>query len=83
MVIDPAGLDDTVDGYHEATVPFYGGLSRMVNRNDAAIVATAVNGNVVYRNGEFCDGYGQTTRTGRFLRASGATRPTADVAVPA
>ena len=83
VVIDPAGLDDTVDGYHEASVPFYGGLSRMVNRNDAAVVATAVNGEVVYRSGEFRSGYGQSTRTGRFLRASGATRPTADVAVRA
>jgi N-acyl-D-aspartate/D-glutamate deacylase len=81
VVIDPAGLDDAVDGYHEATVPFYGGLSRMVNRNDAAVVATAVNGHVVYRNGEFREGYGDTVKSGRFLRAAGTTRPTAHVAV--
>ena len=42
MVIDPAGLDESVDAYHEEKVPFYGGLSRMVNRNDAAVVATGV-----------------------------------------
>ncbi len=76
VVVDPAGLDDSVDGYHEAAVPFYGGLSRMVNRNDAAVVATAVNGEVVFRHGEFRDGYGHTTRSGRFLRATAATRPT-------
>ena len=40
VVIDPAGLDDSVDAYHEEKVPFYGDLSRMVNRNDAAVVAT-------------------------------------------
>jgi N-acyl-D-aspartate/D-glutamate deacylase len=79
VVIDPAGLDDSVDGYHEEEVPFYGGLSRMVNRNDATVVATAVNGEVVYRRGEFRDGYGHSTKSGRFLRAKGATRPTADV----
>ena len=50
-------------------VPFYGGLSRMVNRNDGAIVATGVNGIVVYRNGQFCEGYGTTVKSGRFLRA--------------
>src|SRR6195952_1906018 len=83
VVIDPAGLDDAVDGYHEEKVPFYGGLSRMVNRNDAAVVATGVNGHVVYRNGEFREGYGQTAKSGRFLRASDGTRPTADVAVHA
>ena len=44
VVIDPAGLDDSVDAYHEEKVPFYGDLSRMVNRNDAAVVATGVNG---------------------------------------
>jgi N-acyl-D-aspartate/D-glutamate deacylase len=69
VVIDPAGLDDSVDAYHEEEVPFYGGLSRMVNRNDAAVVATGVNGTVVYRNGEFCDGYGTTVKSGHFLRA--------------
>lgn len=69
VVIDPAGLDDSVNEYHEETVPFYGGLSRMVNRNDAAVVATGVNGAVVYRNGQFRDGYGTTAKSGNFLRA--------------
>jgi N-acyl-D-aspartate/D-glutamate deacylase len=70
VVIDPAGLDDAVDSYHEEEVPFYGGLSRMVNRNDAAVVATGVNGVVVFRNGQFRDGYGQTVKSGRYLRAA-------------
>ena len=38
VVIDPAGLDESVDGYDEAKAPFDGGLSRMVNRNDAAVL---------------------------------------------
>ncbi|WP_444850831.1 N-acyl-D-amino-acid deacylase family protein [Mycobacterium sp. P7213] len=69
VVIDPAGLTDAVDGYHEEKVPFYGDLSRMVNRNDDAVVATGVGGTVVFRNGQFCEGYGTTVKTGRFLRA--------------
>lgn len=69
VVIDPAGLTDAVDGYHEEKVPFYGGLSRMVNRNDDAVVATGVGGTVVFRNGQFRDGYGATAKSGRFLRA--------------
>jgi N-acyl-D-aspartate/D-glutamate deacylase len=76
VVIDPAGLDDSVDGYHEEKVRFYGGLSRMVNRNDAAVVATGVNGVVVFRNGQFRDGYGQSVKSGRYLRAgTGHPRP--------
>lgn len=69
VVIDPDGLDESVDGYHEEKVPFYGGLSRMVNRNDAAVVATGVNGTVVFREGQFREGYGTTAKSGRFLRA--------------
>lgn len=69
VVIDPAGLTDAVDGYYEEKVPFYGDLSRMVNRNDDAVVATGVGGTVVFRNGQFCEGYGTTVKSGRFLRA--------------
>jgi N-acyl-D-aspartate/D-glutamate deacylase len=74
VVIDPERLDDSVNAYHEEAVPFYGGLSRMVNRNDATVVATAVNGKVVFRNGEFCEGYGRTLKSGHFLRA-GKSQP--------
>src|SRR6202048_1146033 len=80
VVIDPAGLDESVDGYHEEKVPFYGGLSRMVNRNDAAVVATGVNGEIVYRSGEFREGYGTIAKSGRFLRA-GRSTPRAGVGV--
>lgn len=79
VVIDPAGLDDSVDAYHKERVPFYGDLSRMVNRNDAAIVATGVNGTVVFRDGEFRDGYGETVTSGRFLKAGQAQLKTVSV----
>ena len=73
VVIDPAGLNDAVNDYHEDEVPFYGGLRRMVNRNDTAVVATGVGGAVVFRGGqfggEFRDGYGKTVQSGRYLRA--------------
>ena len=74
VVIDPKGLDDEVESYHEEVVPFYGGLSRMVNRNDDAVVATAVNGTVVFRDGQFRDGYGRTLKSGHYLRAGAGRR---------
>jgi N-acyl-D-aspartate/D-glutamate deacylase len=74
VVIDPAGLDDAVDSYHEEKVPFYGDLSRMVNRNDAAVVATGVGGAIVFRNGQFREGYGKTVKSGRYLRAGAGRR---------
>jgi N-acyl-D-aspartate/D-glutamate deacylase len=78
VVIDPAGLNESVDGYHEEAVPFYGGLRRMVNRNDDAVVATGVGGVVVFggshSKGEFRDGYGKSVRSGRYLRAGERAR---------
>ncbi|GAA4475122.1 amidohydrolase family protein [Rhodococcus olei] len=68
VVIDPAGLDDSVDALFEEPVAEYGGLRRMVNRNDRAAVATLVNGRIVFRDGRFAPGYG-VEKTGRFLRA--------------
>ncbi|MEV7398293.1 amidohydrolase family protein [Aeromicrobium sp. NPDC092404] len=72
VVVDPAGLSDEVDSYHEALMPEFGNVSRMVNRNDAAVTATLVTGEVVYERGEFTEGYGRTLATGRFLRAAEA-----------
>lgn len=74
VVIDPAGLDESVDRYHEEAVPFYGGLRRMVNRNDHAVVATGVGGVVVFGGGRFRDGYGQTVTSGHYLRAGERAR---------
>lgn len=77
VVIDPAGLDAGLEAYHEDSVEFYGGLSRMVNRSDAAVVATGVGGQVVFRDGEFVEGYGQTVKSGHYLPARGAKLPVA------
>lgn len=68
-VIDPEGLDDSLDAYHEAPMEAFGGLSRMVRRNDAAVCQTIVSGELVYEGGRFAPGYGETRRTGSFLRA--------------
>ena len=81
VVVDPAGLDG-VDDYHEAPMAVFGGLRRMVRRNDDAVDATCMAGRVVFRRGEFESGYGETRRTGQFLRA-GATHRSAPVRAPA
>ena len=74
VIVDPAGLDDSLAEYHEQPAEFFGGLSRMVNRNDRAVAATGIAGQVVFRAGTFIDGYGRTTATGRYLKA-GADHP--------
>ncbi len=68
VVIDPAGLDDSLDAYAEAPVPAYDNLPRMVNRNDAAVTAVLVNGEYVFGAGQPSEKLG-VERTGQFLRA--------------
>lgn len=68
-IIDPAGLDASVDEYREAPIAEFGGLNRMVNRSSTAVYATLIGGRVVFQEGEFREGYGRSWRSGRFLRA--------------
>lgn len=68
VVIDPEKLDGSLDAYAEEPVAQYGGLSRMVNRNDATVTAVMVGGRTVFRHG-VPTGLVGTTRTGSFLRA--------------
>jgi N-acyl-D-aspartate/D-glutamate deacylase len=69
VVIDPEKLDDTLDAYAEEPVAQYGGLIRMVNRNDDTVTAVLVGGRTVFADGTPTELVG-TTRTGRFLRAA-------------
>jgi N-acyl-D-aspartate/D-glutamate deacylase len=66
-IINPERLDDSLDTYAEERVEQYGGLSRMVNRNDAAVVAVFISGHQVVTHGEPTDALGRV-RTGSFLR---------------
>ncbi|MGZ4496355.1 MAG: N-acyl-D-amino-acid deacylase family protein [Nocardioides sp.] len=80
VVVDPAHLDESLEAYAEAPVEQYDGLSRMVNRNDAAVPAVLVAGRTVFLHGQPTDVLGRE-RTGSFLRAGQraavptATRP--------
>jgi N-acyl-D-aspartate/D-glutamate deacylase len=66
-IINPEHLDDSLDAYAEERVEQYDGLSRMVNRNDAAVVAVFISGQQVVTRGEPTDALGRV-RTGSFLR---------------
>ena len=75
VVIDPEHLDEQLEAYGEAPIEQFGQMSRMVNRNDAAIRAVMVSGQTVFADGEFAPSVG-TVRTGSFLRAGHTTPPT-------
>ncbi|MFE9093966.1 amidohydrolase family protein [Streptomyces sp. NPDC007264] len=76
VIIDPDRLDSSLDRIDEAPVEAFGGMRRMVNRNDATVLATFVAGNPVYGAGRFGADFGRR-RTGRFLRV-GEARGTVD-----
>lgn len=69
VIVDPDHLDDSLDRYAEERVDQYGGLSRMVNRNDETVAAVFVGGRAVFLDGKPTELVGQR-RTGRFLRAA-------------
>ena len=67
-IIDPVGLNDSVDTYLEGEIAEFGHYRRISNNSDVAVVATLIGGQLVCEHGVFVEGYGQTRRTGRFLR---------------
>jgi len=73
VVVDPEGLDGSIDEIHEAPMELLGGTPRMVRRNDRAVTATFIAGELVYERGAFAPGYGKDRRTGTFLRAGERT----------
>jgi N-acyl-D-aspartate/D-glutamate deacylase len=68
VVLDPAKLDDRLSEYHEALIPEFGGISRMVNRGQA-VDSVLINGKVAFRNGEVVKELGKQRGYGQFLRA--------------
>lgn len=68
VVLNPDCLDDRLDVYAEAPVAQYGGLERMVNRNDEAVDLVLIGGRTVIRDGSPTALLGRA-RTGSFLRA--------------
>ena len=74
VILDPAALDDRLDDYHESPVEQFGGLSRMVNRNDAAVSRVLISGRTVVQDG-VPTGLLGTERTGSFLRVGQKVAP--------
>ncbi len=81
VLLDPTRLDDSLDSYHEAEVEEYGGLSRMVNRNDDTVRAVYISGRQVVDGGRPTALLG-AERVGSFLpvgRPVAPARPAATV----
>lgn len=75
VVVDPARLGESLDRYAEAEIEQFGGMSRMVNRNDDTVAAVLVGGRAAFLDGEPTDLLGRR-RTGSFLRVDNAAAMT-------
>lgn len=69
-VIDPAGLDASLDAIEEAPIAGYGGFVRLVRRNPRAVPAVLVNGALAVLDGEVLPEIGSTQGLGQVLRAT-------------
>jgi N-acyl-D-aspartate/D-glutamate deacylase len=68
LLLDPAYLDESLDEYRESEVEQFGGLSRMVNRNERTVRRVMVGGETVFIDDQPTDVLGHK-RIGRFLPA--------------
>ncbi len=69
VVIDPERLDDSVEAIHEAEMPKFGGLKRLVRRNDETVRAVLVNGTLVWTPAGPSGGLGDRREAGVVLAA--------------
>jgi N-acyl-D-aspartate/D-glutamate deacylase len=70
-MLDPNAITDEVEEIHEAKMPEFGGLVRLVRRNDAAVRAVFINGRPAVKNGRALPQLGKTRGFGKFLAAKG------------
>ncbi|WP_104108160.1 amidohydrolase family protein [Nocardioides sp. 616] len=81
FLLDPTRLDARVEEYAEEPCEQYGGLSRMVNRNDECVPLVMVGGRTVWRDGAPAGPLGRE-RTGQFLRAGQGPVPPVPASTP-
>ncbi len=72
VVIDPERLDDTIEEIHEAEMPGFPGLNRLVRRNDDTVRSVMVNGRVAWSGVVAAEDLGSSKDYGSLLRIDSA-----------
>lgn len=68
VVVNPENLKNVSDKVSEAPIEEFDDYVRLVNRNPGTVTHVVVNGNIIYKEDEFVEGYGKTERFGMFKR---------------
>ena len=69
VIVDPTKLDDRLDQAHEVEMERFGGLKRLVRRNDETINAVLINGKLAVLRGKPTPELGEQAGFGQVLRA--------------
>ena len=69
VIVDPTKLDERLDQAHEAKMERFGGLQRLVRRNDETINAVLINGKLAVLHGKPTPELGEQRGFGQVLRA--------------
>lgn len=69
-ILDPSKLGNVTEDVSEAPIEEFDGYTRLVNRSEGVVTHVLVGGEVIYKQGEFVQGYGTEKKFGRFLPAS-------------
>ena len=69
VIIDPTKLDERIEEAHEEPMEGFGGLRRLVRRNDETIDAVFVNGKLAVKYGKPTAELGNQSGFGQVLRA--------------
>lgn len=69
VVVDPTKLDESIEQAHEAPMEDFGGLRRLVRRNDKTVDAVLINGKLAVRHGAPTSELGHVQGFGQVLRA--------------
>ena len=69
VIVDPEKLDERLDQAHEAEMERFGGLQRLVRRNDETINAVLINGKLAVIHGKPTSELGEQRGFGQVLRA--------------
>ena len=68
VLLDPNYLQNVKDEVSEAPIEEFGNYIRLVNRCPKTVHSVFVNGNLIFQDEEFVEGYGKTQKFGVFKR---------------
>ena len=66
VIIDPTQLQNVSDKVFEAPIEEFDNYVRLVNRSPKTVHSVYVNGELIYENDDFVEGYGKTKKIGAF-----------------